>query len=237
MRIRRQLLLCFLILGLVAVFFICSSVSAQYWQAMPPYNLLWPLWVTDLNYFNFFTGQKTPIVTSVNSATRLINPTTQSPVMPAWVWNPSINRPWFLFNAPPSLGSALYFYDELFGFNAFPSLPGYSIPLPPGYETLVPNAPNFNFSATLANLNYLMAFLSAPDVLAYTSLLTPSQLWGVPPFPAAAPAALPSTFSTLATVSPLAALGTLSTPVASPIITPAATVANTAITPLLGAIL
>ena len=103
------------IVCLTAGFMISSTVSAQYWQAMPPYNVLWPLWPDVLS--PNVSGVPTPLVSSLTR-------TTQLPVMPAFVWDigPSniYGHPYFLYNAPASLGGGLFYYDQITGFNTFP---------------------------------------------------------------------------------------------------------------------
>ena len=174
-----------LIVFLTVGFMITSTVSAQYWQVMPPYNLLWPLW-SDVLSPNI-SGIPTPIVSSLTSSTQL-------PVMPAFVWdigpNNIYDNPYFLYNAPPSLGGGLMTWEPLTGFNTFPPsnylLTGgdiYVNSLPIGYEYLIPGDGfnNFDWLTILANNAYISYFASAADRLNYFDLLPGDQLWGTPP--------------------------------------------------------
>ena len=179
----KKLLFMVLILGLAVAFFMNSSASAQYWQNMPPYNVLWPLWTEALSPIDPITGVPTPLVSTLTS-------TTQLPVMPAFVWDIEQTTPWFLYNAPAILGGSLYYFDILTGFNTFPPpdhlLAGGGIfanPLPLGYEFLVPDFEHFDLFGLVANNAYISAFGPYLDPLAYFNLLTPETLWGTPPFP------------------------------------------------------
>ena len=183
MRKSKQLLFCLLILVVAVTFIMTSSVSAQYWANMGPYNVLWPLWSEALSPIDPITGVPTPLVTSLTSGTQL-------PVMPAFVWDIEQITPWFLYNAPASLGGALYYFDILTGFNTFPPpdhlLPAGGIfanPLPLGYEYLVPDFEHFDLFGLVANNAYISAFGGAVDALGYFNLLALEILWGAPPFP------------------------------------------------------
>lgn len=93
------------IIVLVAFSLISSSAAhGQYWEAMPPYNTLWPLWSPALSPVNATTGLPTPIVTSLSQSTII-------PVQPGLTWNPYLPNPWLLYNTP--LGLA--YYDPLIG--------------------------------------------------------------------------------------------------------------------------
>ncbi|MGA1824477.1 MAG: hypothetical protein ACMUIP_07405 [bacterium] len=182
---RNSKLFMVVLICLIAGFIISSTVSAQYWQAMPPYNILWPLW-SDVLSPNV-SGVPTPLVSSLTS-------TTQLPVMPAFVWDIGpyniYGHPYFLYNAPASLGGGLFYYDQLTGFNTFPPseylLPGgglYVNPLPAGYEYLIPGIGfnNFDWHTVLANNAYIAYFAYVPDALSYYDLLPGDELWGSPP--------------------------------------------------------
>jgi hypothetical protein len=187
MRRLKQLLFCLLILGIVGTFFINSSALAQYWQAMPPFNVLWPLWVPELSPPDA-TGIPRPIVDTV-SATTVLPPG----VEPAWVWDFTKDYPYFLYNGP----GGLYYWNILTGFNPVPSV-GIPAPAPsvltataldlatvPSYQYLIPSFGTLDFAtwALLANLDYaatdsVLAFVGVP----YTQLLRPGVLWGTPPW-------------------------------------------------------
>ena len=102
-----------MLLGLVlllGMFFISSTVvQAQYWQALPPYNTLWPLWSPPLSPINPLSGLPTPIVSN-------LRPSTVLPVQPGLTWDPNLDYPWLLYNTP--IGMA--YYDPLYGVNSWP---------------------------------------------------------------------------------------------------------------------
>lgn len=171
----KKVLFYFLVLGFAAAFSI-NSASAQYWHAMPPYNLLWPLWSQALSPVDAISGVSTPLVTTITASTQL-------PVAPAWVWQPERPYPLFLYNAPLSLGGGLCIWDLLTGFSTFPpQIPTAVLPL--GYETIIPSFGVLDFStwANQANLTYLSITNGILDALTYNNLLQPYALWGVPPF-------------------------------------------------------
>ena len=95
---------------LLGVFLISTPiVQAQYWQVLPPYNTLWPLWSPPLSPTNPLTGFPTPIVSN-------LRPSTVLPVQPGLTWDPRIDYPWLLYNTP--IGMA--YYDPLYGVNTWP---------------------------------------------------------------------------------------------------------------------
>lgn len=163
--------------------FINSAPEAQYWALMPPYNVLWPLWSPVLSPINPLTGLATPLVTELTAATML-------PVQPALAWDPCQPLPWALFNAPPLFGGGLVFFDEIYGMHPWP---------PPYLQDPVTGAPSpivwsplatwsliaptdvghIEYLIPLANITYALTFgLSGQPVL---DLLTPAQIWGLPP--------------------------------------------------------
>ena len=92
----------FLLLLLIIIIFtlmVCvklftpSSTKAQYWAALPPYNVLWPLWspplVTDFNWDPLVLLGTTPIITELTRTTVL-------PVQPGLAWDPCQPLPWAL---------------------------------------------------------------------------------------------------------------------------------------------
>ena len=81
------------------------KIEAQYWQALPPYNILWPLWSPALSSPDPVTGVPTPLVTELTANTVL-------PVQPAVVWNPNLPYYYLLYNYVDSYGNNLLkFYD------------------------------------------------------------------------------------------------------------------------------
>ncbi|MGA1869452.1 MAG: hypothetical protein ACMUJM_13010 [bacterium] len=183
---KHSLFLIFL-LHFIVVFLMASSLSAQYWYAMPPYNVLWPLWPDLSASTDSVNGIRTPVITSLTS-------TTQLPSMPAFIWDVgplnTWSKPYFLYNAPVSLGGGLYMWDQITGFSTFPP-PAYLLadgtiyvnPLPVDYEYLIPGLGfnNFDWLTILANNEYISFFAGVPDALGYFSLLTGAEIWGVAP--------------------------------------------------------
>jgi len=153
-----------------------ALVRAQaYWTAMPPYNVLWPLWSPALS------PGGTPLITSLTKNTIL-------PVQPGLVWNPTppagLSIPWPIYNAPATLGGGLLYFDLYYGLNPWPpsymlnSATGAPAPLTPpvGYSALLPTAlKNYGYLIPLAN-----SVFSYQYGVPLTSLLTASSIWGLP---------------------------------------------------------
>ncbi|MGA1864012.1 MAG: hypothetical protein ACMUHX_03010 [bacterium] len=71
----------FIIIVCLAFVFLAYSFSyAQYWAALPPYNLLWPLWSPILSPPDPITGLPSPLTTELTSSTIL-------PVQPGLAWD------------------------------------------------------------------------------------------------------------------------------------------------------
>jgi len=187
-----------------------SSVQAQYWINLPPYNTLWPLWSPTLSPVNPLTGLPVPLVNS-------LTPNTILPIQPALTMDPSINNPitkdpmtYLLYNTP--LGMA--YFDPIWGINLWPPRnlldPIFgTVPLPidlsliKGWSTLAPtsttwllnNVPIGNNAYYNAFSTYAVAYevnqggtLGSYPLFAsllnpapaYTSLLTPGLILGLP---------------------------------------------------------
>jgi hypothetical protein len=153
------------------------TLQAQYWTALPPYNLLWPLWSPVLSPVNATTGVATPLLTSLSAASIL-------PVEPVLAWNKWLEYPWLFYNTPVAAGGGLSIYDALWGFNPFPP-PGLLSPLgapipidlPLGFGALEITDPlDFPGLVNQANLAYGAAFPLTGLPLA--SLLTAADIWG-----------------------------------------------------------
>ena len=184
-----------LLLLMIVIFIIMAAIGffrhpiteAQYWSLMPPYNVLWPLWspplVTDFNWDPLvFTGT-TPIITELTKTTIL-------PVQPALAWDPCQPLPWALFNAPPLFGGGLVFFDEIYGLHPWP--PPYlqdpitGAPAPITWSPLATwgliaptDVGHIEYLIPLANITFALTYgLGGQSVL---DLLTPAQLWGLPP--------------------------------------------------------
>lgn len=175
MRKIKQALLCLLILALAVTFFMNSSASAT-WCIVRPYNLLWPTWVPEL----YNSGPNILPYSYTLDAKSIL------PVQPSWAWNYDLDYPWFLYNAPLSVGGGLYYWDFYTGFNAFPE-PGTGpspIELPDVWWALTAPFDGFTFAlmANQANLSYLSAVTGIDDALGFADLLTPATIWGTPPW-------------------------------------------------------
>lgn len=169
-----------LILLLSFVLLISPKAKAQNWFAMPPYNLLWPLWSPAFSPINALTGLPTPLVTTLTSHTLL-------PAEPALAWDPAMAFPYLLYKNPAILGGNLLYYDTALGFNPFP--PSYlldpitrlpvPLTLPLGYD-LFPFTDQLTFGPiiTAANLEYNTLY---PPLTFWTTplanLLTPALIW------------------------------------------------------------
>ena len=146
------------------------------WQAIPPYNLLWPLWSPVLSPADPVTGLATPLLPFLDNSTLL-------PVQPVLFWDPLRDYPFFLYNIPDIFGGGRTYFDVFYGLNPWPpsylidpatGLPS-PITLPTGYATLSPTAilPGFVFTG---NLLY-----SEQYGVPVTSLLTAGDIWGALP--------------------------------------------------------
>jgi len=171
--------------------------SAQYWQALPPYNTLWPLWSLALSPANPITGLPTPIVSQ-------LTPSTILPVEPGLTWNPALANPWLLYNTP--LG--MIYFDPLFGLNTWPpsgllNASGLPIPLtlPSGFASLPPTPfTSLSSSVSLANSAaslYLTWYFNTPGPSPITTYLTAAQLLSLVPLPLTGPSPLISLFAAL----------------------------------------
>lgn len=171
----------FIIMGLVAV----PVIHSQNWQAMPPYNILWPLWSPALSPVNPATGLPAPILNELTSSTVL-------PVQPVLGWNPnsfswpmSITMPWLFFNGP----TGVVFFDVLYGLNPWPPpsfLDPAGVPVPitlaSGYTfSPLPDLKETQYIFELANLYYLTVYGAMLNV-APASLLSFADIWGTPIF-------------------------------------------------------
>jgi len=145
-----------LIVILCNLFLYANLAIAQNWEALPPYNTLWPLWSPALSPINAATGLPTPLVSS-------LAPDTMLPVMPGLTWDPAMAYPWLLYNSPIGMVS----FDPLLGIDTWP--PKYltqgktpaPITLPFGYDALPPTPSSIlKTLVPPANLAYLAALPS-----------------------------------------------------------------------------
>lgn len=161
------------------------SIRAQYWAAIPPYNVLWPLWSPALSPVDPITGVPTPLVTSLTRNTIL-------PVQPGMAWDPCQPNveafPWLLYNIPAPLGGGLVYWDVYYGMNPWP--PSYMldpvtgapspITLPLGWSILSPiGLEHFGWFTPLAN-----AIFSYRYGVPISNLLTTADIWGFTPLAA-----------------------------------------------------
>jgi len=161
---------------IIAVALIYSpAIQASYWVAMPPYNVLWPLWSPALSPVDPLTGVPIPLLTHVDKDTIL-------PVQPGLVWDPFMAEPFLLYNNPLVYFGGLLYFSQLFGFNAWPPPyllnPEIGIPLPItlplGYQLLPPT------DYTLLSLLVPLAndMFSTMYGVPLTSLLPVNLIWG-----------------------------------------------------------
>ena len=146
-----------LFLGVISILF-SPVAEAQYWQTLPPYNTLWPLWSPILSPPDPITGFATPIVTN-------LRPSTVLPIQPCLTWDPSWLYPFLLYNTP--LGMA--YYDPAQGVNLWPPkylidpLTGGPLPLslPSYYVNYGPSSSDWLLNnVQTANLSYIATYPS-----------------------------------------------------------------------------
>lgn len=187
MKIKNRILvwgIIFLFISIAVSLIGSPMVQAQYWTPIPPYNLLWPLWSPVLSPPDPFTGEPTPILSSVTRNTFL-------PLAPILLWDPVIRDfPYMLYNIPQPLGGGMVFFDKYYGLNPFPpsylidpltNLPA-PIDLPVGFGALSPTLLDpFADYVTIANLYYLAEYPPGVFATAVSRLLTTAEIWGLPP--------------------------------------------------------
>lgn len=170
-----------------------SQIFAQGWQALPPYNVLWPLWSPVLSPVDPVSGVPTPLLTSLTKDTIL-------PVEPAIVWDPSLPFFYLLYNDISWGEPALKYFDPTWGiFNYYDPFfnwpPEYlttlydtgttyiTIPdpiiLPAGYQTLFTFDPLqwLNFWVPLINTEYQYYYGLNPSLLPASSLIPSNYIF------------------------------------------------------------
>ena len=162
---------------LIAILLIgASSTRAAYWTALPPYNVLWPLWSPALSPLDPLTGQPVPLLTHLNRDTIL-------PVEPAIAWDPFLEEPYALYNNPLVYFGGLIYFNTLFGFGNWPppymvnSQTGFPLPisLPIGYQFLPPTDLSF-LEGFIPTVNSMFSLRYGVPI---ENLLTAAQLWGL----------------------------------------------------------
>lgn len=177
-RLQRYGLIVFIIL-IAALLFSATSINAQNWAALPPYNLLWPLWSPALSPLDSTTGLATPLISELTANTVL-------PAQPGLIWDPTAfpkAPPWLLYNVPATLGGGLLYWTSLYGLNPFP--PSYLLD-PSGLP--IPIALKANYTALLPTKSKFFASWIAIANISYTTtyginslgLLTAADIWGLP---------------------------------------------------------
>ncbi len=184
--VKKPLLSIFIILtfiiSITGVLFLLQSSHAQYWAALPPYNVMWPLWSPVLSPPDPITGLPTPLVPQLTRMTVL-------PLQPGLAWDPcqpaGTGWPWLLYNTPIAFGGGLLYWDLYYGMNPWP--PSYMldpvtgapapITLPLGWSVYLPTKLGHNPGfVDLGNLIYSYQY-GVPLL----ELLTAADIWGFPP--------------------------------------------------------
>ncbi|MBN2373156.1 hypothetical protein JXL19_05165 [bacterium] len=159
-----------------------SLSHAQYWQALPPYNILWPLWSPALSPVDPVTGISVPLINELSNDTIL-------PVQSVMAWDPAQQFPWLLYNIPSVLGGGLSYFSPYYGHNPWPPsyltdpVSGSPVPitLPLGFESLPPpGISEFGRFYNPANIIYAILYPPSQFNYSFTSLLTPADVWGLP---------------------------------------------------------
>lgn len=178
---------------LLCIQLIPKALMAQYWTALPPYNVLWPLWSPALSPPSPLTGLPTPLLTSLTSNTIL-------PVQPSLVWDPSLSYYYLLYNYFPAPGTTqVMYYDPLKAglINPFSSWPpsdllsttGIPNPLtlPINYQSLLSFDPALwlNNWVPLSNIAWQNLFGVNPNLLLASALYPPNYVYTATYLPAA----------------------------------------------------
>jgi len=169
------------------------SSTAQYWTALPPYNVLWPLWSPALSPVSPTTGLPTPLLTSLTSNTLL-------PVQPSLVWDPSFSYYYLLYNSFPAPGvTQVKYYDPLNAglLNPFSDWPPSNLltgtppvpnplTLPLNYASLLSFDPSLwlNNWVPISNLVWQNLYGINPNLLAATALYPPNYVYTATYLPA-----------------------------------------------------
>ncbi|MGA1843660.1 MAG: hypothetical protein ACMUIS_03750 [bacterium] len=164
------------VLGAAVILVSYIPLHAANWIALPPYNVLWPLWSPALSPIDSLTGLPVPFITHLNRDTIL-------PVQPGLVWDPAQDQPFLLYNNPLVYFGGLMYFSQLFGFNSWPppymvsAETGFPLPiaLPLDYAFLGPT--DYNLLSDLIPLANGM--FSTRYGIPLANLLTAEQIWGL----------------------------------------------------------
>ncbi len=176
---------------IITICMFSSKTEAQLWQALPPYNVLWPLWSPILSPADPVTGVPTPLITELRKDTVL-------PVQPALVWNPDLPYFYLLYNYTNYYGTTVKYWDpteypaigvyngaiwqdwppksllQIINpfINTYVSIPA-ALSLPVGYENLITIDPYLwlNWFVPFANVAWEDWFAIDPDLLTAADLL------------------------------------------------------------------
>lgn len=192
------LIICIIII--TTFYFIPTPGHAQQlWQALPPYNVLWPLWSPILSPPAPLTGLPTPLVTTLDKNTYL-------PIQPALVWDPSVPYFYLLYNYVPVDGTdtQLLFFDPtegafnpVYSFKVWPpayllkpvttttftgtvtSIVPAPITLPAIYTSIISFDPSLwlNFWVSIVNTAYQNLYGIYPDLLSASQILPASYVF------------------------------------------------------------
>ena len=91
---KNKCLILIVTLSIIIGFVIAPNLWAQTWQAMPPYNLLWPLWSPTLSPPDPVTGTPTPILTELTSSTVFPVQPVMALCTTSFEWPMAITMPW-----------------------------------------------------------------------------------------------------------------------------------------------
>ncbi|MGA1790216.1 MAG: hypothetical protein ACMUIM_01920 [bacterium] len=191
----KKYLISIIVFSVMMVLIVAPAVRAQWalgltlaqretWIAMPPYNIMWPLWSPTLSPPDPVTGLPTPLISELARNTIL-------PVQPvmgycptSYEWAMGVPIPWLFYNGP----TGVVFFDALYGLNPWPP-PGFIDPitgapipitLPANYTiAALPDLKESQFLIETANLSYLLGYGINLGVSS-GSLLNFAELWGIP---------------------------------------------------------
>ena len=173
----------FMVIMVLGIFLIQYPATVNaYWQPLPPYNTLWPLWSPVLSPIDPLTGAPLPIINE-------LTPETILPVQPALTWDPRQANPWLLYNSP----YGLCYYDPLYGIDLWPPdslldpLTGLIAPidlllLKTYYTALAPTSTSWlTNTVPLANVFFYNTYpsITVASTPSFSSFLTPAQLLGL----------------------------------------------------------